>query len=87
MGVAGSDLSVPVEGETDFVQLFAIACNVFDGRHRGVLSGLNGILFGGKAVGIIAHGVKDVESFQAFVACVDVGGDVAERMTDMKSRS
>ena len=50
-----------------------------------VLAGLDGVLFGGQAEGVPAHGVEHMEALRAFVAGEDVGGGVALRMADMQA--
>ena len=52
-----------------------------------MLTRLDGILLGGQAVGIIAHGVQNVKTLLAFVARIDIAGDVAQRMAHMQARS
>ena len=52
-----------------------------------MLSGLNGILFSRQSVGIVAHGVEHVETFLPLVACIDIAGDVAERMAHVQTCS
>ncbi len=52
-----------------------------------MLACLDGVLLGGKSVGVVAHGMKHVETLLALVAGVDVAGDVSERMPHVKSRS
>ena len=86
-GVAGAHLAAPVEAESYLVQLLAVALDVLLRRHRRVLSGLDGILLGGQSVGIVAHGVEDVEALLALVARVDVAGDVAQRVADVQTCS
>ena len=81
VAVAGADFAVPVEAEPDVVELFAIAVDIVDGRNGGMLARLDGILFGGKSVGIVAHGVEHVEALQSLVAGVDIGGDIAQGVT------
>ena len=54
---------------------------------RGVLAGLDGVLLGGQAEGVPAHGVEDVEAAHALVAGEDVGGGVALRMADVQARA
>ena len=87
VGIAGADFTIPVEAKADFVELFAIACNVLLGGDGGVLPRLNGILFGRQTVGIVAHGVQDVVAAQTLVAGIDVGGDVAEGMPHVQPGS
>ncbi len=85
--IAGAYTAVPVVAETDFVELLAIACNIFLSGNLGVLTGLDGILFGGKSVGVESHRMQHIESLQAFVARIDVGGYVAQRVSYMQSGS
>ena len=85
LGVAGAHLALPVEAEAYLVELLAVAGDVLlrgDGR---VLSGLDGILFGGESVGIVAHGVEHVVALRALVARIDVRGDVAQGVAHMES--
>ena len=86
-GVARAHLAVPVERESDLVQLFAVAGDVLLGRDGGMLPRLDRILLGGKAEGVVTHRVEDVESLEPLVARVDVRGDVAQRMADVQARS
>jgi len=84
-GVAGANLAVPVETKSDFIQLLAIMIDVFFGGDRRMLAGLNGILLGRQSVGIVAHRVENIKSFQAFVACKNITGYISERVSHMKS--
>ena len=86
-GFAGAYLTVPVEAEPDFVELFAITVDVLFGGDGGVLSRLYGILFGGQPVGVVAHGVQHVESFESFEAGVNIRGDIPERVAYMQTGS
>ena len=86
-GVAGAHFAGPVEAEADFVELLTVAVDVFLGGHGRVLPCLYGVLLGGEAVGVVAHGVQDVEAVEAFEAGVDVGGDVAEGVPDVEACS
>ena len=83
--VAGPHFPIPIEGETQQVQLLAVARDVFLCGFGRVLPGLYRVLFGGQAVGIETHRVQHVEALQAFVPGVDVAGDIAERMPYMQS--
>ena len=83
--VAGAHFAVPVVAETNLVELLAIAVDIVHGSHLGVLTGLNGILFGRQAIGVVAHGMQHVETLQAFVARIDVACNVAERVTYVQS--
>ena len=55
------------------------------GRLAGVLTGLDGILLGRQAEGVVAQAVEDVLAEHSVVAAEDVGGDVAERVTDVQA--
>ena len=76
LGIAGFYLAVPIEGETDFIELFAEAFDICFGGYCRVLSGLDGILFCGKSESIISHWVQHVKSGKAFVAGYNIGRDV-----------
>ena len=52
-----------------------------------MLSGLNGVLFGGQPEAVEAHRVQYIEAFQAFVARVNIGGDVPQRMPYVQART
>ena len=86
-GVAGAYLAVPVVAHANLVELAAIAGDVYSRCLFGVLAGLNGILLGGQAVGVVAHGMEDVEALQTLVAREDVAGDVSQGMTHMQTCS
>ena len=86
-GFASAHFAAPVEAETNLVQLLAVAVDVFRSGNCGMLTRLNRILLGRKTVGIVTHGVQHVEAVQALVACVDVRGDITERVSHVKSRT
>ena len=85
--VASTDFTVPVETETDFVQLFAVAVDIVDGSDGGMLSSLDSVLFGRKSVSIISHRIEDIKALQAFVTCINVAGNVSQRVSHMQSCS
>ena len=85
--VAGADFAVPVEREAYAVELAAVARDVLHRGHLGMLARLDGILLGGKAECIIAHGMEHVEAPEPLVAGVDVAGDVTEGVSHVKSRT
>ena len=87
MWVTRAHLAVPVEAETDIVELTAVAGDILGSGLGRMLSGLYGVLLSGKAIGIIAHGIKHIESLQPFVAGINVAGDIAQRMTHVQSCS
>ena len=67
-GVAGADLTVPVIREAYAVELAAIAVDVFGRGLLGMLTGLDGVLLGRQAEGVISHRVEDIVAGQTFVA-------------------
>ena len=86
-GIAGADLARPVVGEADAVHLLAVAGDVGLRSLGGMLARLDGVLFGGKAEGVVTHRMQHVEAFQALVAAVDVAGDEAQRVSHMQART
>ena len=79
--VASTDFTVPVERETYFVQLLAVAVDIVDGSDGGMLSGLDGILFCRQTVSVISHRVEYIEALQSFVTGVNIRSNVSQRMT------
>ena len=69
-------LSVPVEAETNLVQLLTISVNILERRLLRVLTCLNGILLSRKTIRIITHRVQHVISLQPFETSIDVTGDI-----------
>ena len=82
--LAGAHLATPVEREANLIQLFAIAIDVVHRRHLRVLTRLDGVLLGRQTVGVVTHRVEHIEATEAFVAGVDVGGNVAQRMPNVQ---
>ena len=85
--VAGAHLAVPIVAKTYLVELLAIAGNVFNGSHFGVLTGLNGILLSRQSVGVVAHGVKHIEALKTLIARIDITCYVSERVSDVQAGS
>jgi len=79
--VASTDFTVPVERETYFVQLLAVAVDIVDGSDGRMLSGLDGILFCRQTVSVISHWVEYIEALQSFVTGVNIRSNVSQRMT------
>ena len=79
--VASTDFTVPVERETYFVQLLAVAVDIVDGSDGRMLSGLDGILFCRQTVSVISHRVEYIEALQSFVTGVNIRSNVSQRMT------
>ena len=50
-----------------------------------MLAGLDCVLFGRQAEGVVTHGVQDVLALHAVVAAHHVGGQVAQRVADVQA--
>ena len=85
--VAGAHLTVPVIAETYLIKLLTIATNILVGGDFRVLTRLDGILLSRQSIGIIAHGMQHIKSFQPLVTRIDIAGNVAQRMAHMQSCS
>ena len=83
--VTGAHFARPIVAESELVQLFPVTPYVGFGRYSRMLSGLDGILFGGKSEAVVAHRMQDVEPLVALVAGEDVARDVAERVPDVQA--
>jgi hypothetical protein len=57
------------------------------GGDPGVGVGLEGVLLGGQAEGVVAHGVHHVVARHAQIAGVDVGADEAERVAHVQTNA
>ena len=86
-GIGRVDLAFPIVGKTDPFQLRFELRDVLAGRDRGMLAGLDGVLFGRQTERVPAHRMEDVESVQSLVARDDVGGGVTFGMADVESRA
>ena len=85
MRIAGAHLTVPVKAEADLVELLAVAVDVLLRGDGGVLTGFDSILLGGESVSVISHRIENIEAVEPLIACIDVAGDVSQRMTYMQS--
>ena len=79
--IASTDFTVPVERETDFVELLAVAVDIVDGSDGRMLSGLDSILLGGQAVSVVSHRIEYIEALQSFVTGVNVRSDISQRVS------
>ncbi|OPZ01975.1 MAG: hypothetical protein BWZ11_01279 [Bacteroidetes bacterium ADurb.BinA395] len=84
IGIAGSDFSIPIVTESDFIKLLAVASYVVFGRNGRMLACLNGILFCRQSESIKAHWMEYIKTFQSFVTAVNIRCNVTERMADMQ---
>ena len=85
LDVGRGEGSARVVGQAHAAQLAAHVRDVLvrgDGR---VLAGLDGVLLGGQAEGVVAHRVQDVVALHAAVARQRVGRDVAERVPHVQA--
>ena len=83
-GVGGADFAVPIVAEAHGLELAAEVVDIAGCGDARVLAGFDGVLLGGQAEGIPAHGVEDVEPLHAVEARQDVRGGVALDVPDMK---
>ncbi len=86
-GIGRVDLARPVIGKTDLPDLAAEIRDVPFGRLARMGAGLHGVLLGGQAEGVPAHGMEDVEAAHPLVARNQIAGDVALGMADMQPRA
>ena len=71
---AGDYFALPIVDGTHGAELSAHVFDVTDGPGMGVDAVADGGVFGGKAEGVEAHGVEDVEALHSAEAGVAVGG-------------
>ena len=83
--VAGPHFPAPVIGKPDLIELFAVPVDILFGSDGRMRARLNGILFRRKPIGIVAHGMQHIITFQPFIPGKNIGGDIPQRMTDMKA--
>ena len=87
LGVGGVDLTVPVEGEAQCLELLPEVVNILlgdDGRMDVVL---HGEVLGGQAESVPAHRVEHVITVLAALAAHDIQRSVAAGMADVQARA
>ena len=72
--------------DTQPAQLRADRGDVGLGGHPRVLPGLDGVLLGGQAEGVVAHRVQHVVAVHPAEPAGDVGAQVAQRVADVQAR-
>ena len=85
--IRGSDRAARIVAETQHAQLTAHVLNI---GHRGgarVRTGLDGILLGRQAEGVITQRVQDVLAQHAVKASVSIRRDVAQRVADVQAHA
>ena len=85
--VGGGDRAALVVTQAQPIELAGHVRDVVLGIDSRMLTGLAGMFLGGQAEGVEPHSVQHVETRHALEAGVDVGGDIAEWVTDMEARS
>ena len=85
--VASAYFAVPIEAKSDFIQLFAVAVDILDGRNGRMLPRLDGILLGREPIRVVTHRMQDVEAPQPLVAGIYIRRDIAQRMPNVQSRA
>jgi hypothetical protein len=83
-GVGGVYFTVPVDGETEALDLATEVLDVGLGGDGRVGPGLDGILLGRKTERVPTHGVQHVVTGGFLVAGQDVRGGVAFRVADVE---
>ena len=83
-GVDRRERPAVVVVDTQPAQLRADRLDVGLGRDPRVLPGLDGVLLGGQAEGVVAHRVQDVVAVHPPEAAGDVGAQVAQRVADVQ---
>src|SRR4051812_37448904 len=84
VGIARLYLAAPVEAEAKVVHLLFVVRDILLCGYTRIDAVFQGVLFGGQTKGVEAHGVQDVKSLETFEARIDVGCDIAERVTDVE---
>ena len=87
LGVGGVDLTVPVEGEAQCLELLPEVVNILlgdDGRMDVVL---HGEVLGGQAESVPAHRVEHIITVLAALAAHDIQRSVAAGMADVQARA
>ena len=83
--IDGGEGTTVVEAQAHAVQLATHVGDVLLGSDARMLAGLDRILLGRQAEGVIAHGVQHVLALHTMVAADHIGGKVAQRVTHMQT--
>ncbi len=85
VGQAARDLARPVERQADQVHLAVVVGDVAPGGDLRAHAHLDGVVLGGQAEGVPAHGVQHVEAAHALQARDHVGGHVVAAVADREA--
>ena len=85
LGVGRGQRTATIVGQAKTTKLATHIRDVFLGRNARVLTGLHGVLFCRQAEGVVAHCVEDVFALHTAETSNRVGGDVAQRVTNMQT--
>lgn len=83
--IDGGEGTTVVEAQAHAVQLATHVGDVLLSSDARMLAGLDRILLGRQAEGVIAHGVQHVLALHTMVAADHIGGKVAQRVTHMQT--
>ena len=84
LGICCVDLTIPVVGEAELLDLAAESVDVAISRLGRVRPRLDGVVLGRQTERVPAHGMQHVHAAHALVAAEDVGGRVTFRMPDVE---
>ena len=84
-GIGGIDLPVPIEGETEALELRPKVCHILRGDDLRVDVVFDGEIFGGQTKGIPAHGIQHVVAVLTALAAHHVQGGVAAGVAHMQA--
>ena len=87
LGVGGVDLTIPVKGEAQRLELAAEMIHVALGDDGRVDVVLHGEVLGGQTEGIPAHGVQHVVAVLAALAADHIQGSIAAGVAHMQART
>ena len=87
LGVGGVDLTIPVKGEAQRLELAAEMVHIALGDDGGVDVVLHGEVLGGQTEGIPAHGVQHIVAVFTALAAYHVQRGVAAGMADVQART
>ncbi len=85
--IRGRERAPPVMAETEPVQLTLHGRDIRFGGLARMCTGLHRVLFGGQTERVVTQRVQHVAAVHPVIAREDIGGDVAEGMPDVQTRT